>query len=164
MLPALRQRCRVHGRTIGCTVAAAAAAAAAAVARPAHTKADAGFRPSSVGRPWAPAVSASAPLLLGFGAAAMDVSLEVSEASLAARGLRSGQETPDKLSSFRRGVIDWVKAQPAATQSPGGAALNSLRVAKWWGAGSRRRGCHSAAPPSSVSRCFNMGGEGMPAK
>ena len=25
---------------------------------------------------------------------------------------------------------------------------------------SRRRDCHSAAPPSIFTRCFNMGGEG----
>ena len=29
---------------------------------------------------------------------------------------------------------------------------------------SRRRDCHSAAPPSPSSRCFNMDGEGMSVK
>ena len=29
---------------------------------------------------------------------------------------------------------------------------------------SRRRDCHSAAPPSPFSRCFNMDGEGMSVK
>ena len=33
-----------------------------------------------------------------------------------------------------------------------------------WGCGSRRRDCHSAAPPSTYSRCFNRDGERAPAK
>ena len=41
----------------------------------------------------------------------------------------------------------------------------SMAVLKLYdGAARRRRGCHSAAPPSPFSRCFNMDAEGMSSK
>ena len=66
----------------------------------------------------------------------------------------------------------WYNAAPRASNRPNhlglcarsGPSVLVLKVAQdqaFNGTGDRRRDCHSAAPPSTFSRCFNRDGEGM---
>ena len=74
---------------------------------------------------------ASAPLLLAFGNPTVDLTLEVSAAEIAALGLASNSELSGASQETKAAVVKTVAAKPQCIATPGGAALNAVRVAAW---------------------------------
>lgn len=79
---------------------------------------------SSNGRP---------PIILGFGNPTVDVTVTVSSAEMDAVGLRPGTETAGQSQVIKQQIVDVALAFPAERRetTPGGAALNAMRVAAW---------------------------------
>lgn len=73
-----------------------------------------------------------APLLIGCGNATVDVTCEVSRADLARLGLRPGMEAAGLPDTTKAAIVDFCTAAAgAAMAAPGGAAMNTTRVAAW---------------------------------
>ena len=72
-----------------------------------------------------------APLLLGFGNPTVDATVEVSGAELEALGIAAGADSAGQTQAEKERVVAAVLGRPPDTVelTPGGAALNSLRVA-----------------------------------
>jgi hypothetical protein len=151
MLHQLRMRARAAPlRSSACAAAAAAAAAASAAttaaaacegrAGAAADHDDASAASSTRGR-WAWQGGCSdRPLLLGFGNPTVDVTVTLSSAEMDAVGLRPGTEAAGESQSTKQRIVDVALAQPEELRevTPGGAALNSMRVAAWTGGTSLR--------------------------
>ena len=73
------------------------------------------------------------PVILGFGNPTVDVSVTISSAELDAVGLRPGTETAGESQQTKQQIVDVAMALPAVRRetTPGGSALNTMRVAAW---------------------------------
>ena len=146
-----------------CAAAAAGAAAAAAaltsssLCEGSSSAAAAAPVSATAGRwAWPVGVSASArprPLLLGFGNPTVDVTVTLSASELDALGLRPGSEAAGESQETKQRIVAAALAFPDAQKetTPGGAALNAMRVAAW------------ARPTDSALRVAFLGSVGVDA-
>lgn len=88
-----------------------------------------------------PAVAAAAlgaqptrlPLIVGFGNATVDATLVVGASELRAFGVTPGADAAGESQERKAAIVAAVTADPRVDLTPGGAALNSMRVAAWAG-------------------------------
>lgn len=73
------------------------------------------------------------PLLVGFGNPTVDVTVHVTIAELSELGLRVGSEIASASQDTKERVVSAALSNPCTHVTPGGAALNSMRVAAWSG-------------------------------
>lgn len=73
------------------------------------------------------------PLILGFGQPNVDITVEVDQAELAELGLTAGSEIAGASQETKERIVNAVGCNPRREVTPGGAALNSMRVAAWSG-------------------------------
>ena len=68
--------------------------------------------------------------IVGYGNPVLDVSVDVSVAELSGLGLRQGAEAPPMDEEARSAVVEFCCSRPDSVRTPGGAALNTVRVAQ----------------------------------
>lgn len=73
------------------------------------------------------------PLLVGFGNPTVDATVEVSAQEMAELGIAPGTETAGAPQETKERIVRAVLERPQRVLTPGGAALNSMRVAAWAG-------------------------------
>ena len=69
-------------------------------------------------------------MILGYGNPIVDLTVELGEEHVLALGLTVGVDAPPIGDEDRQKVIDFCACHPAVRMSPGGSALNSIRVAQ----------------------------------
>jgi len=71
------------------------------------------------------------PLLVGLGNPTVDATVEVTQEYLMALGLEAGTDVAGASMEFKSKLVRKVLDEPGHELTPGGAALNTMRVAKW---------------------------------
>lgn len=125
-------------QTATCTATAAIAAAAASATAVTCVPA---LMLEHEGRwAWQRGCSIERPVLLGFGNPTVDVSVTVTSTEMDTVGLQPGSDAAGESQDTKQRIVDAALALPVARRdtTPGGSALNSMRVAAWAASGAIR--------------------------